>query len=169
MNKLICQLEISLFNVCLHIRKYDIIQMLILREDFQLIFQMFEPFGEKEAGLMNAMQLAYIGDAVWELFVRNYLIRTGMNVHHMHSECIRHVNARAQASYILSISDRLTDEEMELVRRGRNAHAHHPIPKNQSPEDYAMATAFEVLIGYLHLTGKDERIASFAETILGGN
>ena len=119
-----------------------------------MIFQMFEPFGEKEAGLMNAMQLAYIGDAVWEL---------------MHSECIRHVNARAQASYILSISDRLTDEEMELVRRGRNAHAHHPIPKNQSPEDYAMATAFEVLIGYLHLTGKDERIASFAETILGGN
>ena len=169
MNKLICQLEISLFNVCLHIRKYDIIQTLILREDFQLIFQMFEPFGEKEAGLMNAMQLAYIGDAVWELFVRNHLIRTGMNVHHMHSECIRHVNARAQASYILSISDRLTDEEMELVRRGRNAHAHHPIPKNQSPEDYAMATAFEVLIGYRHLTGKDERIASFAETILGGN
>lgn len=169
MNKLICQLEISLFNVCLHIRKYDIIQTLILREDFQLIFQMFEPIGEKEAGLMNAMQLAYIGDAVWELFVRNHLIRTGMNVHHMHSECIRHVNARAQASYILSISDRLTDEEMELVRRGRNAHAHHPIPKNQSPEDYAMATAFEVLIGYLHLTGKDERIASFAETILGGN
>ena len=149
--------------------KYDIIQPVFLREDFQLIFQMFEPFGEKEAGLMNAMQLAYIGDAVWELFVRNHLIRTGMNVHHMHSECIRHVNARAQASYILSISNRPTDEEMELVRRGRNAHAHHPVPKNQSPEDYAMATAFEVLIGYLHLTGKDDRIASFAETILGGN
>ena len=138
-------------------------------EVFQLIFQMFKPLGEKEAGLMNAMQLAYIGDAVWELFVRNHLIRTGMNVHHMHSECIRHVNAHAQASYLMSISENLTDEEKELVRRGRNAHAHHPVPKNQSPEDYAMATAFEVLIGYLHLTGKDERIASFAETILGGN
>lgn len=134
-----------------------------------MILHMFEPVEEKEAGLMNILQLAYIGDAVWELFIRNSLIRRGMNVHHMHSECIRYVSARAQASFIRMISDFLTLDETELVRRGRNAHAHHPTPKNQSPEDYSLATAFEVLIGYLHLTGKDERIAEFANIILGGN
>ncbi len=130
---------------------------------------MFEPVSEREAGLINVLQLAYIGDAVWELIVRNHLIRKGMNLHHMHSECIRRVNAGAQAGYIQALAERLTQDETELVRRGRNAHAHHPVPRNQNPEDYAMATAFEVLIGYLHLTGKDERIAVFAETILGGN
>ena len=133
-----------------------------------MIFQMFEPITENEAGLLNVLQLAYIGDAVWELFVRNHLIRKGMNVHHMHSECIRRVNARAQASYIQIIKDELTPKETELIRRGRNAHAHHPVPKNQNPEDYSMATAFEALIGYLHLTGNDERIAAFAERLLGG-
>lgn len=134
-----------------------------------MIFQMFELIGDKDAGLMNILQLAYIGDAVWELFVRNHLIRKGMNVHHMHSECIRKVNARAQASYIQDLAEELTPEEAELVRRGRNAHAHHPIPKNQNPEDYSMATAFEALIGYLHLTGNDKRIAVFAEKLLGGH
>ena len=130
---------------------------------------MFEPVAEKETNLMNALQLAYIGDAVWELFVRNHLIRKGLNIHHMHCECIRHVNARAQASYIRLLEPELTPQEAELVRRGRNAHPHHPVPKNQNPEDYSMATAFEVLIGYLHLTGNDERIAVFADMILGGN
>ena len=104
-------------------------------EDERLIFQMFEPFSAKDAGLMSVLQLAYIGDSVWELFVRNHLVRKGLNVHHMHSECIRHVNAKAQASYLGMLSDCLTPEETELVRRGRNAHAHHPVPKNQNPED----------------------------------
>ena len=130
---------------------------------------MFEPFSEKDAGLMNVLQLAYIGDSVWELFVRNHLIRKGLTVHHMHAECISHVNAKAQASYIRELTDELTEEEKELARRGRKAHAHHPVPKNQNPEDYALATAFEVVIGYLHLTGNDERIACFACKLLGGN
>ena len=134
-----------------------------------MIFQMFEPVPEQEANLMNVLQLAYIGDAVWELFVRNHLIRRGLNVHHMHSECIRMVNARAQAAFIDLLSEDLTPDEKDLVRRGRNAHAHHPVPKNQNPEDYAMATAFETLIGYLSITGKNERIAGFADKILGGN
>ncbi len=134
-----------------------------------MLFQMFEPVPEKEAGMMNALQLAYIGDAVWELFVRNHLVRKGMTVHHMHSECIRRVSARAQAAFIRSLEGDLTPEEQELVRRGRNAHAHHPVPRNQNPEDYAMATAFETLIGYLSITGNNERIAGFADIILGGD
>jgi ribonuclease-3 family protein len=129
---------------------------------------MFEPVDEKEAGLMNVLQLAYIGDAVWEVFVRNHLIRKGMNVHHMHSECIRRVSAKAQAGFVRDIEDMLDPEEAELIRRGRNAHTHHPVPRNQNPEDYALATGFETLIGFLHLTGKDERIAALAAKILGG-
>ena len=133
-----------------------------------MLFEMFEPVDEKEAGLMNVLQLAYIGDAVWEVFVRNHLIRKGMNVHHMHSECIRRVSAKAQAGFVRDIEDMLDPEEAELIRRGRNAHTHHPVPRNQNPEDYALATGFETLIGFLHLTGKDERIAALAAKILGG-
>ena len=127
-----------------------------------------EPFTEQEAGLMNMLQLAYIGDAVWELLIRNQLIRRGLNVHHMHSECIKYVNAHAQAEYIHQISSALTPPEADLVRRGRNSHIHHPVPKNQNPEDYALATGFEVLIGFLHLTGDEDRIYDLAELIFGG-
>ncbi len=128
-----------------------------------------EPFPEKEVIQMNALRVAYIGDAVWEMVVREHLIMKGLNVHHMHSECIRLVNAGAQASFIQSLLPDLTETETELVRRGRNAHARHPAPKNQQPEDYSMSTAFEVLIGFLYLTGNDGRLNMFAERILGGD
>ena len=127
-----------------------------------------EPFPEKDASLMNVLQIAYIGDTVWELIVRNYLIRKKLNVHHMHSECISYVSARAQASFMQMILPELNSCECDLAKRGRNAHSRHPVPKNQSPEDYAMATAFEALIGYLYLTGKTERIEYLANIIFGG-
>jgi len=117
---------------------------------------------------MNVLQTAYLGDAVWELIVRNYLIRKGLNVHHMHSQCIRYVNAHSQASFIQNLIPELTETECDLVRRGRNAHARHPAPKNQNPEDYSLATAFEALIGYLYLTGKKERLELLTDRIIGG-
>lgn len=131
-------------------------------------FRFFEPLEEKDALLMNPLQLAYIGDAVWEVIVRNHLIRKGLNVHHMHSQCIRLVNAKAQASFVEVIREGLKPLEEELVRRGRNAHSHHPVPKNQNPEDYALATAFEMLIGFLYLTQQEKRIEEFTVKIFGG-
>lgn len=128
--------------------------------------QITEPISEKEAKLMNALQLAYIGDAVWELIIRSYLIRKGFNVHHMHSECIRHVNAHAQAAYARKMISILSPCENELIHRGRNAHIHHPVPKNQNPEDYSLATGFEVLIGYLYITGSADRILHLCDFIL---
>ena len=113
---------------------------------------------EHEASQLNALQLAYLGDSVWELIIRYELTFQKLNVQHMHRECVKHVNARSQAEILLSISNNLTETEQEVVRRGRNAHARHPVPKNQNPEDYAISTGFEALFGYLYLTGQDKRI-----------
>ena len=123
-----------------------------------LIFQMFEPYSEKDAGLMNVLQLAYIGDSVWELIIRYDLVVRKLNVQHMHKECVRLVNAHSQAVILSSVLDLLNEQEREIVRRGRNAHARHPVPKNQNPDDYAMSTGFEALWGFLYLTGQNERI-----------
>ena len=113
---------------------------------------------EHDAAQMNALQLAYLGDSVWELIVRFELIFQKFNVQHMHRNCVKMVNARSQSRIILSIMDILTEYEKDIVRRGRNAHAKHPGPRNQDPEDYAMSTGFEALIGFLYLTGQNERI-----------
>ncbi len=113
---------------------------------------------EHEASQMNALQLAYIGDSVWELIIRYDLIVRKLNVQHMHKECVRLVNAHSQAVILSSFLDLLNEQEREIVRRGRNAHARHPVPKNQNPDDYAMSTGFEALWGFLYLTGQNERI-----------
>ena len=120
---------------------------------------------EHEASLMNALQLAYIGDSVWELIIRYDLIIRKLNVQHMHKECVKYVNAHSQAVILASIADLLTEQEREIVRRGRNTHARHPVPKNQNPDDYAMSTGFEALWGFLYLTGQNERIEQLIKSI----
>lgn len=128
-------------------------------------------FGElppKDACMINALQLAYIGDTVWETIIRDMLIHRGLNLHHMHGACVEYVNAHAQAGFIASLQEMLDERETEIVRRGRNAHARHPAPRNQEPGDYSAATGFEALIGYLYLTGQDLRITALAEKIIGG-
>ena len=120
---------------------------------------------EHEAAQMNALQLAYLGDSVWELIIRYELINRKYNVHHMHRNCTDMVNAHAQSMILLSIMGILTEKETEIVLRGRNAHAKHAAPRNQNPEEYAASTAFEALIGYLYLTGQDERISQIVNYI----
>ena len=119
----------------------------------------------KDARQLNALQLAYIGDSVWELIVRYDLVIRKYNVHHMHQECVGLVNAHAQASILESIQDALDDTEKEIVRRGRNAHARHAAPKNQNPDEYAASTGFEALLGFLYLTGQNERIGELVRKI----
>ena len=120
---------------------------------------------EHEASQMNALQLAYLGDSVWELTVRYELINRKYNVHHMHRNCIALVNAHAQSMILLSIMGILTEKETEIVLRGRNAHAKHTAPRNQNPEEYAASTGFEALIGYLYLTGQDDRLSQIINYI----
>ena len=131
--------------------------------------RLYDPVEPHEAAMLNALQLAYIGDTVWEMIVRGEMIHRGLSVHHMHSACVGYVNAHGQALFLRDITPLLDAEETDIVRRGRNAHAHHPSPKNQNPEDYAASTAFEALIGYLYLCGREERILELSRMILGGN
>ncbi len=113
---------------------------------------------ESRARMLNPLQLAYIGDAVWELMVRSRIIYKGRSARHVHKDAVACVNAAAQARALRRIEDMLTEPEADIARRGRNAHAHHAAPKNQDAADYRAATALEALIGYLYLTGQEERL-----------
>ena len=113
---------------------------------------------EIDVNMMSPLTWAYIGDCVYELYVRQELInKTNLKPHRLHIEAIRYVKASKQAEILQKISEKLTDEEKDIVRRGRNAENHH-LPKNASVQDYMYSTAFEALIGYLYLTKKDERL-----------
>lgn len=129
---------------------------------------MFGPetlMSKRDVQLLNPLQLAYLGDSVWELLVRQHLIALRLNVHHMHMECVRLVNAAAQASFLDALQDSLTEEEQSIVLRGRNTHARHPAPRSQSPSDYADATAFETLLGYLYLSNQLDRLRELSEAV----
>lgn len=117
-----------------------------------------QPMTSKEAQLCSPLRLAYIGDTIWDLLVRSRLMFKGYNLHHMHEDAVRSVNAQAQATAFGRIESSLTEDEETIAKRGRNAHARHPSPKHQSPSDYQYATALETLFGYLYLTGQEERI-----------
>ena len=113
---------------------------------------------EARARMLNPLQLAYIGDAVWELLVRSRIIYKGRSARHVHKDAVACVNAHAQSEALRRIEAQLTEQEADIARRGRNAHAHHAAPKNQDAADYRAATALEALIGYLYLSGQEERL-----------
>ena len=101
---------------------------------------------------MKPLALAFVGDCVYELYIRNYLITERFrDVNELHRKSVFFVKAKAQ-SYILH----------NIVRRGRNAHP-HTVPKNADVADYRLATAYETLIGYLYLAGDRERLAYILE------
>ncbi|MDF2836558.1 MAG: ribonuclease [Paenibacillus sp.] len=113
---------------------------------------------DKKTGLINPVVLAYMGDAVFELLVRQYLISLPNNKsHHLHSEATKRVSAKAQRALLERLQPLLTEEEADIARRGRNAKSGTP-PKNADPADYRQATALECLFGYLYFEGRMERI-----------
>lgn len=115
---------------------------------------------------MSPLVWAYIGDAVYELYIRNYLIETtNLKPNKLHIEAIKFVKAKAQANILENLQIFLTDEEKEIVRRGRNTQNHH-LPKNAELKDYTYATAFEALIGYLYLTKQEERLQEILQKVI---
>ena len=113
---------------------------------------------EEEINLLSPLTWAYVGDRVYELYIRTNLVNeTNLKPHKLHIETIKYVKAKSQAKLLEKIYDELTEEEKNIVRRGRNAESHH-LPKNANVQEYKYATAFEALIGYLYLTKKWERL-----------
>lgn len=113
---------------------------------------------EIDVNMLSPLTWAYVGDAIYELYVRTNLVNsTKLKPHKLHIESIKYVKAKAQADILKRIEEHLTDEEKDIVRRARNAENHH-LPKNADPADYMYSTAFEGLIGFLYLTKKDERL-----------
>ncbi len=107
----------------------------------------------------SPLVLAYIGDAYYELFIRNMLVdQANEQVEKLHKKTISYVKASAQAAIIDHYIDAemLTEEEMAVFKRGRNTKS-HTIPKNAVPSEYRKATGFEALIGFLYLKGDTER------------
>ena len=106
--------------------------------------------------LPGSLELAYLGDALYDLYVREHLIARGGRVRGMHREAITLVCAHAQSAALARISDALTEAEADVVRRARNTK--QTPPRNADAAEYHRATALEALIGYLYVTGQRERM-----------
>ena len=127
----------------------------------------FEPQMDRRAvNQISALGLAHCGDAVFELLVRTWLCAHGKATGKgLHQATIRLVCAESQSEKAKRILPLLTEEELEMYRRGRNAHV-HGIPKNATHEQYSKATGLECLFGGLYLLGRRERINElFAQTM----
>ena len=107
---------------------------------------------------MSPLVWAYMGDAVYEKFIREYVVRQGLCKNGLlHKKSIKYVSAKGQANILKAIEDFLTEEEKDIVRRGRNANP-HSTAKNADIIEYKYATGFEALIGWLYLNEKMERL-----------
>lgn len=116
------------------------------------------PDGDMAAWVPGPLQLAYLGDAVWELHVRRAALKAGPGKPDaLHRRAVRRVHAAAQARVLQRLEPSLTNEEKDIVRRGRNAKGH--APRGADPLDYRYSTAFECLLGYLYYTGQTARLA----------
>lgn len=110
-----------------------------------------------DVNCINVLALAYLGDSVYEVYIREKLINKGINnVDKLQTESVKYVSAKGQAKILdeLIDNDFLSEEEIEIVKRGRN-YKRSSHPKNTDIITYKCSTGFETLIGYLYLTNKD--------------
>ncbi|MCB6994084.1 ribonuclease III [bacterium 210820-DFI.6.37] len=115
----------------------------------------------KEVKNINTAALAYLGDSVYEVAVRKYIMETGQyHVDRLHQIAIRFVRAEGQAAALKKLMKELTEEEQALIRRARNRKITSK-PRHADPVTYKLATAFEAFVGYLYLTRQQERLDWF--------
>lgn len=115
---------------------------------------------KKQAELLNGIALAYIGDAVYEVFVRDYLLGKGITKPaELQRQATKFVSAKSQASIITAMEEDqfLSEYELTYFKRGRNAHS-KTTAKNTDVVTYRISTGFEAVIGILHLTGEENRL-----------
>lgn len=120
---------------------------------------MREKLTADEARQLNPLNLAFIGDTVWEGFVRDQIFPRYAThpASVLHQVCVGFVKAEAQSDAIEGILEGLSDEETTMFKRGRNSKSGH-VPRNAILSDYKRATGFEALLGYLYLTGQEDRL-----------
>ena len=113
---------------------------------------------KKQPREYSPLVLAYLGDAVYELYIRSLLVSRGnLPVQKLHKAATDFVKAKAQSDAITALEPELTEEELQVYKRGRNAKP-GTVPKNANVGDYHRATGFEALAGYLYVCGKTDRL-----------
>ena len=120
---------------------------------------LYRKFTKEEARMLNPLQLAFVGDGVYEVFIRNYILNNNkeLSTHKLHVEAIKYVKAHAQSEIIRRIESDLTEEEIYIYKRGRNTKS-ATVPKNADLAEYRAATGFEALVGYLYLINQIDRL-----------
>ena len=121
-----------------------------------------------DVNLINVITLAYLGDAVYEVYVREFLINKGIaKAEALQKEAIRYVSAKNQTKILNFLIDKnfLYNEEVDIVKRGRNF-KRDSHPKNTDVLTYKMSTGFEALVGYLYLSNNKERLDEIINYIL---
>ncbi len=127
-----------------------------IRKEFSL--------NKKDIRNYSPLDLAFIGDCIYELIVRTYLIeKHNLSPHDLQVEAMKLVNAKTQAFVISEMEHMLSKDEADIYRRGRNAKT-ASVAKNASVSEYRHATGFEALLGYLYITGKEERLLETVKT-----
>ena len=109
---------------------------------------------------INVITLAYLGDSIYEVYIRNSLIKKGIaKVSDLQKEAVKYVSAKAQANILTDLIEKntFTDEELDIIKRGRN-YKRNTHPSNTDIITYKMSTDFEALIGYLYLENKTTRL-----------
>ncbi|SDW67839.1 ribonuclease-3 family protein [Alicyclobacillus hesperidum] len=115
---------------------------------------------------ISPLGLAFIGDAIWEIYARNHCLNLGVRrPRDLHLRCTRYVAASAQAEALKMLEPVLNEAELEMVRRGRNQKSAH-VRRNVDVLVYRYSTGFEALIGYLHATDQIERLHELAALAL---
>lgn len=133
--------------------------------DYNVFRSSNKSLSREDIMMLSPLQLAYIGDSVYELLVRTYLITKGISVKDLHKATTNYVKAKAQADFIHKLEEYLTEEEKILVKKGRNAKS-NTSPKNTDIIDYKYATGFECVFGYLYLMNQDKRIEELFQMII---
>ncbi len=115
---------------------------------------------------LNGLTLAYLGDSIYELYIREFLLTKGYTkVDKLHKEAIKFTSAKGQKEALDKIYEFLTESEIAVFKRGRNANTDRK-PKNTNLATYKQATGFEALIGYLYLSSDKERLDELIQIII---
>lgn len=123
-----------------------------------------KPMEIRNNQMPGSLELAFLGDTLYDLFVRTRLVQHGGKMKQLHKQAVDVVCNHAQSEALKVIEPMLSEEEQDVVRRARNCKQHPP--RNADPAEYHRATALEALIGYLYIKGRCERMEELIETAL---